>query len=268
MKHLAKRIPKIGRLLQEHGNLQRDKGVLQLEKGNLEAEIRDLKHTIEQARAYLAQRYIKGSGIEIGPTYLPVKLPKKAKVKYVDEAPLKELLNRYPELQKLDMAPIHIVDNAEKLSKVKAKSLDFIIANHFMEHTLDPIGTVITHSKKLKKDGVLFYAIPDKRYTFDIARPVTTYDHLLKEHRSPSHEMKFEHFIEAAHILEMKQGDEIQRRAQELFDMKYSIHFHVWTRSDLIDFFQRTIKEFNVPLEITAVLENNPEAIFILRKIK
>lgn len=263
---IARRMPMVSKVMQERDNLITDKGVLQLEKGNLEAQIRERDGIIKEARTYLAQRYIQGNGIEIGATYLPTKLPKGTKVQYVDEASKEELEERYPELKKLDMTPVHIVDNAEKLTKIKDNSVDFIIANHFMEHTLDPIGTLSNLQKKLRKNGVLFFAIPDKRYTFDINRPLTSYEHLIKEHTHPSREMKWQHFLEASEIIDKKKGKDIVRHAQELFDAHYSIHYHVWTRATLIDFFSRTITEFGLPLEITAVLENNPEAIFVLRK--
>lgn len=263
---IARRMPGVGKLIQERDNLHHDKGVLQLEKGNLEADIRELKATTENPRAYLAQRYILGDGLEIGATYLPTRVSKDSKVRYVDEATKEELEERYPELKKLDMTPVHIVDNAEQLTKVKDDSVDFIIANHFMEHTQDPIGTLMNLTKKIRKDGTLFFAIPDKRYTFDRNRPLTPYEHLLEEHRNPSAEMKWQHFLEAAEFLDHRTGKDIERRAQELLDMRFSIHYHVWTRATLIEFFMRTIDEFKLPLELMSVLENNPESIFVLRK--
>jgi hypothetical protein len=35
----------------------------------------------------------------------------------------------------------------------------------------------------LRPGGVLYLAVPDKRYTFDADRPVTPTDHLLRDHR-------------------------------------------------------------------------------------
>jgi predicted SAM-dependent methyltransferase len=265
---IARRVPVVRKFVIQNQNLRVDRSILELEKGNLEADIRELKATTESPRNYLAQRYILGNGLEIGATYLPTKVPKDSNVQYVYEASKEELEERYPELKKLDMTPVHIVDNAEKLSKVKNNSQDFIIANHFMEHTLDPIGTVMNLSKKLRKDGVLYFAIPDKRYTFDSRRPLTPYEHLLEEHNHPSAEMKWQHFLEASELIDGRKGKDIEKHARELFDAKYSIHYHVWTRATLIEFFMRTIKDFDLPLEITSVLENNPESIFVLRKLR
>ena len=64
----------------------------------------------------------------------------------------------------------------------RRRSQDFIIANHFLEHTENPIGTIETHLGKLKPGGVLFYAVPDKRYTFDFRRPVTPIEHMVADY--------------------------------------------------------------------------------------
>lgn len=265
-KKIARSTPVLKNILLERDDLRKATGILHLEKGNLEAQLRELRELTASTRNYIASIFIKGKGIEIGATYLPVKLPKGTKVKYVDETSTTDLLERYPELKKLDVVDVNVVDNAEKLTKFKADSLDFIVANHFMEHTVDPIGTIINNYKKLRKNGVLFYAIPDKRYTFDKNRPITTYTHLLKEHEHPSHEMKFQHFLEAAELIEGKKGEQIQKRARELFDMKYSIHYHVWDTSAMLDMFLHTFERFQLRMEILVMIQNQHETIFVLRK--
>jgi predicted SAM-dependent methyltransferase len=53
-------------------------------------------------------------------------------------------LNRklYPELKSRKFIEPDIIDDGEKLSRIEDASQDFIIANHFLEHCEDPIGTV------------------------------------------------------------------------------------------------------------------------------
>jgi SAM-dependent methyltransferase len=267
-KKITYRVPVVGRLRLERDNLYRDRGILQLEKGKLETKIRELSEQTDNVRNLFASLFIRGNGIEIGPSYLPVKLPKKVKVRYVDEASNEELIKRYPELAKLPLAPIHVIDNAEKLSKFNNQSLDFIIANHFIEHCQDPIGTVINMTKKLRSGGILYFAIPDKRYTFDVKRPVTPYMHLLDEHFRPTAEMKFKHFLEASEFLDHQTGKNIEPRAKQLMEIGYSIHYHVWAQPDLLEFFTKTIQDFKLPLEIQCLMANHKlsEAIFILKK--
>lgn len=248
-------------------NLQTDRGVLQLQKGQLEADIRAHQQLLADRRSLLAHLFIQGQGIEIGATYRAVPLPEGTKVTYVDEYDTATLRQMYPDLAGHDLAEVDVVDNAEKLHKFKAASLDFIIANHFMEHCLDPIGTLINMHGKLRPGGVLYLAIPDKRYTFDHRREVTSYEHLLQEHHSPSFAMKFQHFLEAAEHIEDKVGDEIYSHAQKLLDQKYSIHFHVWTVEQMMELFTRTASEFGLGLNVETAAQNQNEYIFVVRKV-
>jgi SAM-dependent methyltransferase len=262
---IARKIPKIKNVLQEIDNLRTDKGVLQLEKGNLQADIRKTKDDFNNPRTFLAHQYIKGSGIEIGAAQFPVHLPKKAKVRYVDLFTEEDIRKAWPIYKKLDIVHIDVVDDAEKLSKFKPGSLDFIIANHFLEHCLDPIGTLINMTKKLRSGGVLFFAIPDKRYTFDKDRDITPYEHLLEEHSDKTKKFLWEHTVEFFTLAEPYDGD-IEKRAREVIESGFRIHYHVWTSRELIDLFTRLRADFNLKLEIKAMISSGNEAIFILSK--
>lgn len=257
------------RPLKKNAALKKEKGILQLEKGQLEATIRDITLGFEGPRNYLAQQYIRGNGIEIGAAHLPIKLSKKAKVKYVDVFTADELREIFPrEYKKVDIVDIDVVDDGEKLDKFKAQSLDFIIANHFIEHCLDPIGTIIHMYSKLRKQGILYMAVPDKRYTFDKPRQITTYDHLLDEHKDTT-KIKYrrEHTEEAVRLTEkdLKKKD-IPKRVQELIDSGFRIHYHVWTQKEMTEMFIRLAKDFDIDLEIEAILKNHHEVIYILKK--
>lgn len=266
VKTAGRRIPPLRRLMDERHNLYHDKGVLQLEKGQLEADIREHKNTIENPRNFIAHHFIHGSGIEIGAAQLPVKMPKGATVRYVDVFTADELRAAWPrDYTKLDIVEIDVVDDGEKLGKFKAGSLDFIIANHFIEHCLDPIGTVINMYKKLRKNGVLFLAIPDKRYTFDEPRPITTYKHLLEEHKDKTQKFKRAHTEEFLLLGDKYKGD-IKKRTQELLDNGYRPHYHVWTQKEMTEMFVRLADDFKIDLEIQALLKNQHEVIYILRK--
>ena len=134
------------------------------------------------ARREFADRFLAGSGLEIGALHLPLKTPPRAKVRYVDRMSVDDLRSEYAELAEWDLTPVDVIDNGELLTTIPDGSQDFVIANHFLEHCEDPISTIGTHLSKLKPGGVLFYAVPDKRYTFDCRRPVTPLDHMVADH--------------------------------------------------------------------------------------
>lgn len=264
LKKIAHHIPYLG-IFSENRRLRTDNGILQLEKGHLEAEIRKLS---EDPRALLAQYYISGDGIEIGAAQFPVRLPANAKVRYVDLFSSDEIRRIWPIYKKLDIVNVDIVDDAEKLAKFKNNSLDFIIANHFIEHCLDPIGTIITMNKKLRKDGILFFAIPDKRYTFDKKRPLTPYKHLLEEHKDKTNKFLRQHTEEFFTLGEPVKKSAFEKKVQETIDSGFRIHYHVWTIREMIEMFTRINNDFELHLEIQAIFNQNYEVIFLLRKLK
>jgi SAM-dependent methyltransferase len=131
-------------------------------------------------RAELAARYVAGEGLEIGARNWPLAVPDTARVRYVDRMSVAELRSEYPELASETLTPVDVVDDGEALATISNGSLDFIVANHFLEHCENPIATIETHLTKLAPGGVLYYAVPDKRFTFDVNRPVTPLDHIVR----------------------------------------------------------------------------------------
>ena len=65
------------------------------------------------------------------------------------------------------------MDDAERLASLGDASQDFVVANHFLEHTEDPIGTMENVLRVIKPGGIAYLAVPDKRFTFDVSRDVT-----------------------------------------------------------------------------------------------
>lgn len=218
-------------------------------------------------RTYLADRYIAGRGLEIGAAHRPLKVPAQATVKYVDMVSTSDLRKLWPEVAEVEVVQVDIVDDGERLSKVEDQTQDFVIANHFIEHCLDPIGVLKNMNRVLKGNGTLFLAIPDKRYTFDIDRPVTTYEHLVDEHEANDKRFLREHTAEYVRLAE-KHGSDIDRRVDELIDSGYRIHYHVWTELGMMEFFTKAIRDFELPFEIQAFLRNNDEVILVLRKVE
>lgn len=256
--------------LSKSKNLKTNIGILQLEKGNLEARVRELESIINSKRNFLAERYISGRGIEIGAAQLPVRVPAGSSVKYVDVFTDEELKKALPLYDKLDLVHVDVVDDGEKLSKFSNGSLDFIIANHFIEHCLDPIGTIINMYKKLRNEGILYMAIPDKRYTFDMPRPITTYNHLLEEHNDKTgKKFRLEHTKEYVRVKLGKQKNlelKAEKRVQEILDSGYRVHYHVWTTKEMVEMLMRLGDDFNIDFEVEALLKNHHEVIFIIRK--
>jgi len=217
-------------------------------------------------RAQLAAHYLRGDGIEIGALHRPLVVPAGLRVHYVDRMPVAELRQQYAELKDERLVPVDIIDDGERLGKIADASQDFVIANHFLEHCQDPIQALRNMLRVLRAGGVLYLAVPDKRYTFDVDRPLTRLEHLWQDYEQGPDGSRRQHFEEFAYFVHKFQGPgEAQAQAQHLLDMNYSIHFHVWTEIQLLELLLAIRQRFNLSFDIELMLKNGEEVIFILR---
>jgi SAM-dependent methyltransferase len=179
-------------------------------------------------RADIARRYLSGCGIEIGALGTPLDLPPNAQAIYVDRYDLASLYNEYPKMAHRKLQSPDVIDDGETLNLFDDNSLDFIVANHFLEHCENFLGTLDVHVRKLRRGGKLFYAVPNRDYTFDQNRPVTPFEHLVEDSRIGPEFSRCSHYFEWATLVEGMQGNDAKERASNLQQTGYSIHYHVW----------------------------------------
>jgi SAM-dependent methyltransferase len=223
------------------------------------------------ARATFASHYLFGEGIEIGPLHLPLAIPADARARYVDRMTVENLRSEYPELADWNLTRVDIVDNGERLATIDAESQDFIIANHFLEHTENPIGTIQTHLGKLKPGGILFYAVPDKRFTFDYQRPVTPLEHMVADYEQGPERSRGEHYEEWTRLVPGQihpdaSDEETAGRARELDAEDYSIHMHVWTQAEFLAMILDVRARTDGVFDIEAAARQGIEFMVVLRK--
>ena len=218
-------------------------------------------------REELSKKYLNGNGVEIGALHRPLKLFD-VNVKYIDRMNEKELREQYPELNN-DKIYVDIIDDGEKLEKIKEGELDFIIANHFLEHCENLIGTLEKHLTKIKRGGILYYAVPDKRYTFDIDREMTTYEHILEDYKDGGEKAKYDHYKDWVYNIKVnKEGGNEKEKIKDLINRNYSIHFHVWDYDrfkEIMENIRNYLNNFEL-VEYTQNQDIDNEIIIILRK--
>lgn len=228
------------------------------------------------ARAQFAAHYLFGEGLEIGPLHQPLAVPPHVKKRNVDRMSAPDLRREYPELAGWDLTDVDVIDDGETLATIPAESQDFIIANHFLEHTENPIGTIETHLSKLKPGGILFYAVPDKRYTFDFRRPVTPLEHMVADYEEGPERSRAEHYDEWCRLVineestgtaeEAASEEWVAQRARELESAKYSIHMHVWTQAGFLKLILDLRERFGEGFDLQAAASVAIEFIVVLRK--
>ena len=108
--------------------------------------------------------------------------------------------------------------------------------------------------------------VPDKRHTFDIDRPLTSLDHLIRDYKEGPECSKLGHYEEFIRLVAKPPEEQVAARIQHLLDIDYSIHFHVWTSEtfpELLEYCQQQLG-FNFTIELFQ--ENSQEIVIILRK--
>jgi len=217
-----------------------------------------------EVRAFIAGLYLQGEGIEIGALHSPLTVGDGVTVRYVDRLPVSELRRQYPELDAYPLVEADILDDGERLATIEDASQDFVIGNHFLEHCQDPIGALKTVFRVLKPGGVAYMAVPDKRFTFDHRRPLTTIDHLVRDHDEGPEWSRHGHFEEWVTL-----GEDISTQGmtvEHLMEIDYSIHYHVWTQFELAELLAFVKREYGLPFTIELLYMNSVEVIAVLRK--
>lgn len=227
------------------------------------AMARDLRFRATRRR--FARQYLHGNGLEIGALHCPLPLPTGTTVRYVDRMNCAELREHYPELAREALVDVDIVDDGERLATQSDSSVDFVVANHFIEHTQDPLGALANHLRVLRPGGILYLAVPDRRRTFDSGRPPTPLDHIVRDHREGAAWSRSVHQEEWARLVDKVPAAEVPDRVRALEESDYSIHFHVWAPSEFTALLEHARQE-GLPFEIEKLKSNGHEFIVILRR--
>jgi SAM-dependent methyltransferase len=220
----------------------------------------------QATRDDLAFRYLRGDGIEIGALNAPLRVPAAARVRYVDHAGVDELRERYAEELSMHGWPLiepDVVDEGERLSKFGDESLDFVIANHMLEHVEDPIAALHNFLRVLRPGGILFLTIPDPRHNFDGPRERTTVEHLLRDHREGPEVSRREHYEEWARIIEGEPPERAEERVEDFASERARHHFHVWELNTFLAF----LIALQLPADIEAAQATEKEFAVILRRL-
>ncbi len=173
-----------------------------------------------------------------------------------------------------DLAEVDVVDDGEELQAIENGSQDFIVANHFLEHTGDPIGTIVTHLGKLRPGGVLFYAVPDKRFTFDFRRETTSLEHLVRDHEEGPEASRRRHYDEWGRAVLGTEADRAmpdfaeraEQFARELEGQNASIHNHTFTAASFLELLLHCRRRSEQGFEVEAFARHEVELVAILRK--
>ena len=113
----------------------------------------------------------------------PLRLPPGVHVRYVDRQTREELIqsegaNLAAVCLDASLIPgIDVVDDADRLATFADDAVDFVIANHVLEHLEDPIAALGQMLRVVRPGGIVFLTLPDARHWFDARRERTSVEH-------------------------------------------------------------------------------------------
>lgn len=220
-------------------------------------------------REFVAGQYIKGKmrGLEIGALDRPLRLRKSCGKKKVDRMTKAALMKQYPAANPKEIVETDIVDDGERLETVGDSTQDFVVANHFLEHCGNPAAAISNMLRVLKKNGVLFLSVPDKRLIFDADRQSTPFEHIIKDHEEGPEGTRHGHYEEWVRLVEKVDGEaELEKRVVELMGSGYSIHFHVWTGSEFLETVLKLREKLDLKFDLEHCSKSGYETVMVLRK--
>ncbi|MCL9635831.1 methyltransferase domain-containing protein [Bacillus zanthoxyli] len=181
-------------------------------------------------------------GLEIGPLMNPIVSKREGEIYYVDRANKGELIEKFENDSNVDVEKIEEVDfiwGEKTLREITPPSLlfDYVVASHVIEHVPDVIGWLQEIEEIVKVGGHVCLAIPDKRYTFDYFRELTTtsdiIDPYLNKIRRPSPKQIYDFYSKVANV-------NIVDAWNDVVDLKNSER--LYTEEQAMDFCVESIK--------------------------
>lgn len=215
-------------------------------------------------RGDVALRFLRGDGIEIGALDFPLRLPRGTQVRYVDyldETGLRGVHSSTLREGRPLVVP-DVVDDGARLALFADASLDFVVANHMLEHIEDPIAALQHQLRVLRSGGVLYFTLPDARESFDAPRERTTTEHLLRDHREGPQVSRREHYEECARYIERHRGEILTNRVREMEAENLHPHFHVWEPATFAGF----LAALDLPFSLELLQAGIGEFLVIIRK--
>jgi len=220
----------------------------------------------------IAKFLCKGNGLEVGALSCPHKFHPDCKISFADinnESGLRNVLDNFPEkiyegkLVKLD----YILKKPKYLfEQIKNNTFDFVYSSHCLEHSLNPIATLVDQIRITKSGGIIYTSIPNKKYTYDKNRKTTSISKLIDKFQKKIFYITEEEATEIIrntkdHPLYDKyqdKNDEIKKYAKEIADSFDGIHhIHTYDQNNVIEILNYLVKNHSCSIIYFAGFNEN-----------
>lgn len=222
-------------------------------------------------------RELHGRGVEFGPGCHPLLLgPFVTSIRYCDahdrtafaklfDVPADEI-GGFPERIDYRLQ----FDREPFVDVIGRESLDFVVANHLLEHLIDPIRFLEQCYAVLAPGGMLFLGLPDKRHSFDRDRRRTPLEDLIARHEAGVTEPSDERILEFVNQVERPEApvrlNDPGVREYLAEQRRKSVHLNVWVPDDIIELFQYLGRRGGMPWGLYDGVLGGGEFLFLFRK--
>jgi hypothetical protein len=224
---------------------------------NLKEKRRELARKLIGNRFDLAYYYCKGIGIEVGAMSSPyMGFSHATSVKYADifsSSQLREIISslHVDGMYEKDIVNTDILLKAPKYSLFDAitEQVNFVYSSNVFEHHSNPIFCLIDQMKCINI-GVVYLVIPNKNYTYDKHRSLTSIDKLIDKYERDDFTNTIDEAMDVIvgtdkHPVYDLYKKDPERYSRDMIEKKEGIH-HYYTYDlsnmlDLIDYAQQKI---------------------------
>jgi hypothetical protein len=221
----------------------------------------------------------KTRGLEIGAFDLPLVEPQEGTCDFADYHSTEELRRMAGELEGPNpefVVPVSYV-TANGYAEVP-NDYDWIAACHVIEHIADFIGWLQLLASHLRPGGTLFVGMPDKRYTFDIHRQVTTFSEAVAAHHAQLTRPSFSQVFDFVYLYatglsppDVWKGKSVPppernfgkalKAARSAENQYYDVHCSVFTPASFKSLMTDIIAAGLIPYELISLRETAPKTI-------
>ncbi len=198
--------------------------------------------------------FLAGKGLEIGALHEPADLPPGATAQYLDAVDEARAAAIYPEIPREKLVKVSFVGDVDQdaLLQFPTGAFNFVVANHVLEHLANPVKAVREVFRICREGGMVVIAIPDKDFTFDRSRELTSWSHLWSDYVNDIQvvdDSHFESFLRSAapHVF-AEPPENLKVHLQYVRDRRE--HAHVWNSES----FGRFMRACSVALKINTTL--------------
>jgi len=237
------------------------------------------------SRISLSFKYIRGVGLEIGALHNPLRVAHGVTVKYVDRLSRSESIAKFTELDSDSIVEPDYIDDGFVLSSTSDASQDFLIANHVLEHSPNPLGALCNWCRVVRQNGIVFLSVPIAARCFDRGRRITGIDHLLEDFRLSNmgetdklkqrNRVHYSEWLTISHPNALaEQGkaysppskDRLESQIEDMSATLAEIHFHTFSVQSFSDLLHLFAEHIETGMKVEEIRKNRHEVVAIMRR--